>query len=167
MNIGYAYTWGTMPCASTHEYADLSCNAITSAGNFILKRTHTLSTGNVLWDVGGNEYEVMKDLSTAGRYTSSGIASSMGNDNPFSDALGTAKDAFGLESVIGFSLSTSPNSNGGLGGFLGGSTNSSSVNHAVLRGGSFYDQNGVFHADIGWATATTTDGSYSFRCVYQ
>lgn len=168
MNIGNADNSGNYTlCNSTDIYVDQNCAGIAAAGNFIYKRTHALSNSNVVWDLGGNNYELVKDLSTGGQYGADVCAQNILNTNPGSDILGTAQSAFGLASTAGFTLDTSLNSCAGLGGTVNASQNNSVVNYAVVRGGASYDNSGIFNADIGFATAAATSADFSFRCIYK
>lgn len=167
LNIGNADVGGYQPCASTAEYVDTSCSAMSATGNFIRKRTHVLSTGAVLWDMGGNNYEIVKTLSTAGQYSGGGCANALGSTNPANDQLGSPMKAFGLGIMFGPSLDTSVSLCAGLGSLVREYSNNVSSHRAVVRGGASFDPSGIFAADIGWVNASMTDSSYSFRCIYK
>jgi hypothetical protein len=168
MNIGNGDNGGggTL-CSSTLIYVDINCASVTAAGNFIYKRTHNLSNGGVLWDLGGNNYEMVKDLSTGGQYGAAACANALAPTNPGSDQLGTAQAAFGFASTAGFALDTSVDTCAGLGGTMNSTQNNSVTPYAVIRGGSTYDLSGIFNADIGFADANGTDPAFGFRCVYR
>ena len=137
------------------------------------RRTHTLSNGEVIWDVSGNAWEWVKDDNI-------GNDSEVYGDNAYmSQVTGTshttarslsrgttttprmAKDQFGPSEDF-FSLNSDPH--GGLGyGHL------NENGGAVIRGGSWESREyaGIFQVSL----AHSTDGglishSIGFRCVY-
>lgn len=118
------------------------------------KRTHTLSNGSVIWDLGGNLAEwVLESLSDLG-------AGPVIDDNgmgflDFPDLTPEHRPLFGPANS---SLGTSA----GLGLVLSGD------GQAILRGGSMVDAglNGVFAAILEVSPTFSSD-NIGFRCVYE
>jgi hypothetical protein len=146
-----ASTSSVVPCTGTDGlYGSNGGSGCGSTVNFALKRTHTLSNGQVIWDFAGNVNEWVKDANmnlSLTQYISQ-----------VTDA--TAKSLFGPGGTY-----TSLNSGeyGGL-GLLG----SFSAGGATFRGGNWGEgtSSGIFRAE----TAFNTSDKFSdigFRCVYQ
>jgi formylglycine-generating enzyme required for sulfatase activity len=153
-------------CLGTGQEA-LGTTGTCPGGWDLEKRTHTLPGGHVIWDVGGNVWEYVKDDNTL----------SYGADAPFTKIDATthvveyslsggltttqrnAKGQFGpagdYSSLTGFTY-------GGLGVALIGGP----VGGAVIRGGRVIATNnaGVFYVRLNNPPAQT-NGHLGFRCV--
>ncbi len=139
------------PCFGTGQ---VSCANNTNA-DFTQKRTHTLSSGETIWDVAGNVYEwVNLDIAAGPPYE--------GGDNFISQQPWTA--GLNRPEMWGpFGNYTAKNSGeyGGLGfGVLGVSAGT------VIRGDSWGGDtsSGVFNADLGLGPLAS-GSSIGFRCV--
>jgi hypothetical protein len=121
------------------------------------KRTHTLSSGAIIWDISGNVREWALDLTANSDLTSL-------IDFVSSGPFGVNKEANQLK--WGPSLDHSSKTAtyfGGLGQFYGGLTQGS----AVIRGGqsSYFNQVGIFSAYLNHAPNEILNG-VGFRCAY-
>ena len=134
------------------------------------RRTHTLSNGEVIWDMAGNVNEWVKDDNTTsygsnvhisqvtdlthstlgdlsgGTATTSRMAK--GHFGPSGDYIGLGSGIFG---GLGFGLLDGDSGNG-----VGG----------VIRGGSYDFSGGLFTVSVE-ATLSTTNVNLGFRCVYR
>jgi hypothetical protein len=123
--------------------------------DFTQKRTHTLSSGGVIWDVAGNAYEWVKlDVST--------MPPLEGSNNYISQQPWTS--ALNRPTVWGPAGSYTAKNSGEYGG-LGYATFNSPVG-TVLRGGFYNDftNSGVFAAELN--QGALLDMHKGFRCVY-
>lgn len=141
------------PCFGTGQ---TNCADNTHA-DFRQKRTHTLSTGDVIWDASGNLTEWLKtDIPLGPPWE---VVSNFVSQRPWLTGLNNS-DKWG---TVGTYTSKSSGIYGGLGYQTqgGGGT-------GVRRGSCFNEgiASGVFHADINYNPQGTSlyDG---FRCVYQ
>ena len=134
------------------------------------KRTHTLSNGEVVWDIAGNVWEWVKDSNTQTTYGSGAYMSQITSDtHTTSGSLSggtttttrTAKGQFGPSGDY-TDLDSTP-----YGGLGHGTLNNFSAVGAVVRGGerSVGDLNGAFAVSL-TPTASTSSPSVGFRCVY-
>ena len=136
----------------------------------IEKRTHSLSNSEVIWDLGGNVWEWVKDdyinASVYGPGSYMSQVTAVSHTNVFSLSGGTtttarnAKDQF---SPLNDYISLSVGNNGGLGyGWLNYSAG------AVVRGGNwgFNTNSGVFAADLGYVPGFSFL-LIGFRCVWR
>jgi hypothetical protein len=139
------------PCFGTLQ---ANC-ADNSSTDFQQKRTHTLSSGDTIWDVAGNVFEWVKGDIAAGPPYEGG--------NGFISQEPWTSDLNHPEMWGPFGNYTSKNS-GQYGGF--GFGNLGSSGGAVFRGGRFNDgtYSGVFNANL-TAGASFSSPSLGFRCV--
>ena len=137
------------------------------------RRTHTLSNGEVTWDIAGNASEWVKDSTmTTDSYGPTAFISEITDTSPHS-ASGSlsggttitarkAKDQFGPSGSY-INLSSTPY--GGLGrAFINPISGG-----AVIRGGSrsTVENTGVFYVSLaGGNSATYVNDKLGFRCVY-
>lgn len=117
------------------------------------RRTHTLSTGEVIWDIAGNVWEWVSDDNTARQCD--GAADFHISRIPASVCTASANPFKWLPSGDYSALSSDPF--GGLGKLYDGSDG------AVLRGGNFGVGAGVFSALLLNAASNTGNG-VGFRC---
>lgn len=151
MNRGNSTSTGSSAgCTGTDGlYGTNGGNGCSSTVNFALKRTHTLSNTQVIWDFAGNVNEWIKDANT--NYSISAFISQVTDP--------TAKAIFGPGGSY-----TSLNS-GEYGGL--GKLSSLSAGGATFRGGNWGEgtSSGVFHAETAFST-TDQYNDIGFRCVY-
>ena len=141
----------TEGCAN-YIATDLHDNTLVSAtcddGWHLNKRTHSLSNGEVIWDLSGNVYEWVRDNSSVTQGGSGYVRTT-----PFSDALkwGPANDYSGQTGAA----------EAGLGYFFDASAG------AVIRGG-YWDGGtnaGPFDALLGYGPSVSST-HIGFRCVF-
>ena len=145
-----------------------TCNGGSGGDWNLEKRTHNLSNGEVIWDIGGNVWEWVKDNNSNSYGTYSYISQITFITHPNSYALSggsttaarIAKDQFGpFEDYT----SLSSIDYGGLGyGFVNSDVG------AVLRGGVWYDDtySGVFAANL-FNGPSFSSFDLGFRCVFR
>ncbi|NBX77701.1 MAG: hypothetical protein EBQ92_14225, partial [Proteobacteria bacterium] len=136
------------PCSGT---GNSNC-ATNSHSAFTQKRTHTLDSGEIIWDVAGNVWEWVKENNTSAQAPNGYVSLASSWD-------ATDKLNYGPEGTY-----SSKNSGeyGGLGyGWLNYSVG------AVLRGGAWNseEESGVFAAGLGYGP-TARLVNLGFRCVY-
>ena len=139
------------PCFGT---TNVNCANNTHA-DFTQKRTHTLSSGEVIWDVAGNVYEWVKVDIVAGPPHEGG--NNYISQQPWTTGLNHPE----MWGPFGNYTSKNSGAYGGLGyGYLGYSAG------AVLRGGSwdFVTGSGVFHAVLYYGPLDSST-ALGFRCV--
>ena len=129
------------------------------------RRTHTLSNGEVVWDIGGNVYEWVKDTNTVNYGSDLGIAQITDATRPTSGSLSggtttTERKAKGHFGPSGDYTDLDSDPWGGLGfGRLAGSVG------GVARGGSIIF-GGVFTVDLA-SSVSSKFYAHGFRCVYR
>ena len=132
------------------------------------RRTHTLSNGEVVWDISGNVGEWVKDNNTT-KYGSNTLISRMTNvTHSTSGSLSggtttTSRTAKGQFGPSGDYTSLNPDPPGWLGyGHVNFNVG------GVLRGGANWDiigTIGVFSVNLG-SSVSSTHASFGFRCVH-
>ena len=129
------------------------------------RRTHTLSNGEVVWDIGGNVYEWVKDTNTVNYGSDLGIAQITDATHPTPGSLSggttmTERKAKGHFGPSGDYTGLDSDPWGGLGfGRLTGSVG------GVSRGGSIIF-GGVFTVDLA-SSVSSKFYAHGFRCVYR
>lgn len=115
------------------------------------KRTHTLSNGEVIWDLAGNVWEFTLD-----DYSSLGVNPAMSASWREFTAISTDNQA-----IFGPS-NTSWSSSQGIGQIAGGSAG------AVLKGGRSNSgaNAGIYTVALTDGPTSTSSGAFGFRCVY-
>ena len=138
-----------------------TCNSTTWNSQ---RRTHTLSNGEVIWDIAGNVFEWLKDLNIVSyppnAYISQITDTSHPNLEDLSGDLRTAKGHFGPSGDY-INLSTP----GGLGnGWLAKTTEQK---QGVLRGGNYlgFLDAGVFAVRLDVHNSLEKNSRIGFRCV--
>jgi formylglycine-generating enzyme required for sulfatase activity len=147
----------SFPC---YETGNTNC-ATNSHSDFTQKRTHTLSNGEVIWDIAGNVWEWVKDNNSSIQAPNDYIAIETGWDSTSPGwPMQSDKLNFG---PAGDYTSKNAGEFGGLGyGFL------DSNSGVVIRGGSFQDgtHSGAFAANLFLTNGPTYSGpELGFRCV--
>jgi prepilin-type N-terminal cleavage/methylation domain-containing protein len=133
-----------------------------NSGFSIERRTHTLSNGEIIWDMGGNVWEWTNDTI-------------LGKDQPTGSPVGFTWRQYGTNSITNFGtlsrdLVSPSNSNWGSGQNMGqifsDGTSSNNTSFAFLRGGDWYSATraGVFALFL-YLTPSYTDTYVGFRCV--
>ncbi|MBI4404640.1 MAG: SBBP repeat-containing protein, partial [Deltaproteobacteria bacterium] len=143
------------PCAGT---GNTNC-ATNSDSDFTQKRTHTLTSGEVIWDVAGNVWEWVKDNNSSTRGVNGYLSVKTWDGNQDARETTAAKLLWGPSGTY-----TAKNS-GEYGGLGWGTLNSSAG--AVNRGGGWGDHNysGVFGVYLSYGPAVTYI-YIGFRCAY-
>jgi hypothetical protein len=150
-NNALAASLDSDPCFGTGQ---ASCANNTNA-DFTQKRTHTLASGEVIWDVGANVREWVKQDIVAGPPYEG--ADNYVSQQPWTSGLNHPE----MWGSFGNYISKNSGEYGGLGrGFLGSSSG------AVLRGGFWFNgtDSGVFAANLSFTTVSTQN-LIGFRCV--
>jgi formylglycine-generating enzyme required for sulfatase activity len=144
------------PCFGTGQ---ASCANNTSV-DFRQKRTHTLSSGEVIWDVAGNVYEwVKQDIAPGPPFEGDPVT---GNTYISQQPWTTGLNRPEMWGPFGNYTAKNSGEYGGLGyGNLGGSAG------AVFRGGVWGDgsASGVFHAYLDGVPLDSSSVFLGFRCV--
>lgn len=165
LNGGNADGDPTQSCDGFQEYVDTDCNNSGGESDFAEKRTHTLSNGNVIWDLAANVSEWVKDNNSTSIGTGYTQWTSLTDTDAdgVSDAFGSGQDAFGpLDLTPGFCTNPHLNNYCGFGYIYDGSGG------AVIRGGTFSlgAYSGVFHVNL--LNGPSNSGqSIGFRCVFR
>lgn len=150
-NNALAASLDSDPCFGTNN---VNCDN-NAHPDFVEKRTHFLSSGEVIWDMGGNISEWVKDSIVAGPPYEGG--SNYISQQPWTSDL-NRPEKWG---PFGNYLSKNSGQYGGLGyaelGFSAG---------AVFRGGYWYGsiQSGIFSADLTYGAGISWP-EIGFRCV--
>ena len=130
------------------------------------RRTHTLSNGEVVWDIAGNVYEWVKDTNTVNYGLNAQMSQVTYDTHTTSGSLSggtttTSRTAKGQFGPSGDYTNLDSNHFGGLGY---GSLNDSAG--GILRGGTGQNSfNGVFSVYLTFPV-TTMNTLVGFRCVY-
>jgi hypothetical protein len=152
-NRGNAYVGGALKEASSD---DDPCHGTSASCSDTLwnvqKRTHTLSSGGVIWDISGNGWEWVNTIVTD---KPSKVDSFVEVNAPFPTANFPATSYKSLDETL--------NSTHGIGKFFGGT----SPNGAVSRGGSTASTTtaGIYAAYLDLPPTFVGNG-WAFRCVY-
>ena len=129
------------------------------------RRTHTLSNGEVVWDIAGNVYEWVKDTNTVNYGSNLSISQITDATHPTSGSLSggttmTERKAKGHFGPSGDYTGLDSNPWGGLGyGWLNGNAG------GVARGGTNDFFAGVFTVYLN-SSVSSTATTLGFRCVY-
>ena len=129
------------------------------------RRTHTLSNGEVVWDIGGNVHEWVKDTNTVNYGSLASIAQVTDATHPTSGSLSggtttTERKAKGHFGPSGDYTGLDSDPWGGLGtGWLNG------IAGGVVRGGSIIF-GGVFTVNL-TSSVSSKVHTRGFRCVYR
>ena len=117
------------------------------------ERTHTLSTGETIWDIAGNVWEWVQDNNFQ-RY----------EDDYIVNLEGEIKDRFGPFKNYSFQ-----DKDGVFHRGLGfASLSFAGTGRGIIRGGAWYsgDNAGIFAVKLGFAVGASND-DIGFRCVYR
>lgn len=169
LNHGHADNAPGQSCNATNEYVDGDCSNSGTETDFEEKRTNNLSNGEVIWDIGGNVMEWVKDNNSdhygPGSYFSQVTAATHASTFSLSGGTTTiarnAKDQFGpVDNYTG----SSTNFRAALGyGYL------SLPGGVVIRGGNYMSYEtvpGVFFTDLRYEP-TENSNTLGFRCVFR
>jgi hypothetical protein len=142
---------------------NVAANDCTVAGtNPNYKRTHTLSNGQIVWDIPGNVWEWV-DWTMAPGLASSPSCTGGTSWIELSTVLGDCGVAFQSKEYLPALTYAGLMSGYGLGQFHKG------ANGAVIRGGEWYDdltEPGIYAINNNWAPNSTII-EIGFRCVYR
>lgn len=132
------------------NYSGSSALDGTTPGSAQSKRTHTLSTGELIWDISGNVAEWTDDTCTTATYPSGG----------YTEWNNASLNS--IRSLNGPSNSAWNDASNGMGRYFGCSANG----RAFSRGGSLGGASnaGIYQMNLSFDT-TTTDTKVGFRCV--
>ena len=140
-------------------------NGTGNSGFSIERRTHTLSNGEIIWDMGGNVWEWTNDT-ILGKDQPTGSSTGFGW-REYGTGLGNSITNFG---TLSRDLVGPSNSNWGSGQNMGqiysDGTSSNNTSFAFLRGGSWATTTtaGVFALVLDVTPSNTSD-NIGFRCV--
>ena len=155
-NTAYGDTWTNTAVAPTTGSSCLyntAANTCGATGTFLYRRTHTLSNGQVIWDLSGNVYEWTHDICTAG--TGTGYWQGAGwiewTDSTLSDYEKITAGPIGAYTATN-----------GVGRYYGCSANG----NGFLRGGSwaYGSDAGLFALDLS-AAPSYSYTHIGFRCA--
>ncbi|MBI4404143.1 MAG: hypothetical protein HY537_08280 [Deltaproteobacteria bacterium] len=144
------------PCSGT---GNTNC-ATNSHSDFTQKRTHTLSSGESIWDVAGNVYEWVKDNNSTTQGTNGYLSVKTWDGNQDARETAAARLKWGPSGTYTAKASTPY---GGLGyGVLNYSTGT------VIRSSDWLDGDlsGVFAAFLYRDASSYSSTTVGFRCVY-
>jgi formylglycine-generating enzyme required for sulfatase activity len=127
------------------------------------KRTHTLSNGEVIWDLSGNVWEWTNDIISARNSPSGGVQGL--NHTQFTSITSYGNLSYDLVRPS----DTSWNSSQNMGGLLSYGNSNSITNYAIERGsdwspGGATPNPGIFGMAI-WRNLSSTSYAVGFRCV--
>lgn len=150
---------GVAPSTSAACLYNSAANTCSSTGLHKLKRTHTLSNGEVIWDFAGNLLEWV-DWGLGGVFNSGPTSCAGGNVEIPNVSCGALAAADYMPGNPGGITAIHYNSTYGLGRFTGGSGG------AAVRGGYFNSGwfAGPFRLDLSF---TSLNSAIGFRCVYR
>lgn len=158
INRGHSNGTPSQTCDSTQEYVGSSCSSPDPNSTFDQKRTHTLSNGNIIWDMAGNVWQWVKDDITESQGADGWISLKRWDGSQDARETPAAKAKWG---PAGDYTSLTSGNYGQLGNAW--------LNHSVgtiIRGGSWGVNSGagVFdtHLDTDLSARADTVG---FRCV--
>ena len=136
-------------------------NTCNSAGVHKYKRTHVISTGEEIWDLGGNVWEWI-DWTLGGTLDAGPITCNAAWEEFPIVACGALPAAEYLAGNPGLIVAANYDTNYGLGRFWGG------AGGATVRGGSWSHggNSGIFALYLGLPSGTFAT-SRGFRCVYR
>ncbi|MBI4404047.1 MAG: hypothetical protein HY537_07795, partial [Deltaproteobacteria bacterium] len=151
------------PCAGT---GNAGCGS-NSHVNFNQKRTHTLSTGDVIWDLAGNVMEWVKDNNMSAQGRHGYLSEKTWDGRPDARETPASKLKWGPSGIYTAKRS---GEYGGLGyGYLNLTRSAlQSVPLAIMRGGRYYQdltQSGIFYVFLG-ATPASSGPTTGFRCSF-
>ncbi|MDD4409556.1 MAG: fibrinogen-like YCDxxxxGGGW domain-containing protein, partial [Candidatus Pacebacteria bacterium] len=158
LGSGESFT-NTVPASSTgdgYEY-NTGADILGGSGNPLLKRTHLLSNGKLIWDLAGNAWEWNNGFCQKGSgsnywYDSSSNWVEWSNTN-FDD----------YERNIAGPSSSSYVSGNGIGGVYGCAVDG----NALLRGGVWYNgiRSGIYSLSFSNTAPTAVNAAFGFRCA--
>ena len=174
-NTGYGDTWtnsAVAPSTGVGSEYNTATNTVGASGTHLYRRTHTLSNGEVIWDLSGNVYEWTNDTRTTAQLLSNFSSQTSSWYEYDGTVAGFSTADFSSDRYIPY-LSVAPstgvyNSDNGIGRiYIDTNTASPSGDiHAFLRGGG-WDRGayaGVFTLDLGTSPAYSR-ASVGFRCA--
>jgi hypothetical protein len=117
----------------------------------LYKRTHFLSTGEIVWDLGGNDAEYVKGSDTRPHGSNRQIALVTDSTN-----LSDTKLLYGSFRDFSNTLTSYPYGNLGNGMW-------NSVTSGIIRGG-WWGEAGIYRTNLTWGTSS--NAALGYRCVY-
>ena len=162
LSSGHSDSDPAQSCDAVSEYVDGDCNNGTNESDFEEKRTHTLISGEVIWDFAGNIREMIRDNHLSTVYQGN-FAWDYWVDV---DIIGfpLVQNQFGPANITN-PLCDNPTGTNKCG--YGRLLDFDGTSKAIRRGGGFVDGlfSGVFNVVL-QNTPTNLGGSRGFRCVY-
>ena len=165
MAIGHSDNNPSSACAAdasdANVYVETDCSG-SSSGTFNQRRTHTLSNGEMIWDLGGNVWEWTSYFNDSDKPYDATDAAPVASWREFSliDSFGTMSQTDLISQAAidgGWSSAES------IGRYYAGTNGSGG---ALRRGGRWVNTTiaGVFIADL-FGSPTHTESSLGFRCA--
>jgi hypothetical protein len=153
-------------CAASSDdsvfYVETDCTPVSSGDTAEQRRTHTLSNGEVIWDLSGNAAEMIVD--SLNREDKPMAAGGIFNYTSFTATTTTAKKDLVPTNAVKAFWSDSWNSAQGIGKY----TPYTNGSGGVLTRGGYYDNaymwTGVFNAELG-GDRSSLGPRLGFRCV--
>lgn len=177
LNHGHGDADPDIPCDSEIENVGTDCETLAASGWDAEKRTHTLSTGEEIWDLAGNINEFVKDdFNSLFTVDASDIHADDTADLVEADSNYAAfvtsdiKDSFGPSGD--YSSFAHTGHRGGLGQMRFLISVSPETPFSVKRGGLYSHaafpngHNGVFYVHANRSVTLDSDEDDGFRCVY-
>ena len=146
-----------------NAYVEPNCATLSSSGTFNQRRTHTLSNGEVIWDLAGNIWEWTSLFNDSDKPYDADDLGPVGNWREYTliDTFGPTMSQTDLISQA--VIDNAWNSSSSIGQYLAASNGSGG---ALVRGGTYWDNTlgGVFAAMLNQAP-TNTNPRIGFRCA--
>lgn len=172
ISMGHYNSSSTDLCDGSYEYSDWSPSCVSASGDFEYKRTHTLNTGEVIWDMGGNALEFIKSNMSLPLSGSTGVSDEFFSNEPanFNNAGWSTDDGVSgtIKSIFG-PTSTDLSGCTGWGSYHCGMGRAGVnwIGEIIVRGGGVRSGGGggIFSV-FTYHNSPDTDIDFGYRCVY-